>query len=49
MCRCTLLLRQTDSNGVVQRRPEEVLDEAGGKQHNLIEVVPNELKLGEGG
>ena len=26
-----------------------VFDEAEGKQHNITEVAPNELKLGEGG
>ena len=28
---------------------ESVLDEAGGKQHNITEAAPNELKLGEDG
>ena len=26
-----------------------VLDETGGKEHNITEAAPNELKLGEGG
>ena len=28
---------------------EGALEEAGGKQHNITQAPPNELKLGEGG
>ena len=48
--KCTLYLRQTDTNGVVQTDGREgVLDEASREQHNITEAAPNELKLGESG
>ena len=42
MFKCILYLRQT-LMGLYTDGHEGVLDEAGGKQHNITEAAPNEL------
>ena len=48
--KCTLYLRQTDTNGVSTQTAVRVFStRQGGEYHNITEAAPNELKLGEGG